>query len=77
MAQLCWLQSEHAKTFYTDEYKSIMCKLYKLLINKAEWETLQSVAVNSRTKGFFIDLFTKEVFGPVKKLPKNLIYLAM
>ena len=69
MAQLCWLQSDHAKSFYTDEYKSIMIKLYKLLINKAEWETLQSVAVNSRTNGFFIDLFTKEAFGEVRKLP--------
>ena len=68
MAQLCWLQSDHAKSFYTDEYKHIMSKLYDLLISKAEWETLQSVGVTTRTKGFFTDLFAKETFGPTRKL---------
>ena len=77
MAQLCWLQSDHAKSFYTDEYKPIMSKLYGVLISNAEWDTLQNVGVTSRTKEFFIDLFVKETFGQTRKLPQKIIYLAM
>ena len=69
MAQLCWLQSDHAKSFYTDEYKPIMSKLYGVLISNAEWDTLQCVGVTTRTNDFFIDLFVKETFGQTRKLP--------
>jgi hypothetical protein len=77
MAQLCWLQSEHAKTFYTESHKDIMSKIYELLIRNADWETLQSVGVTTRTKDFFTELFEKETFGSVRKLSEKLIYLAM
>ena len=54
-----------------------MTKLYDLLITNAEWVTLQSFGVNTKTKQFFSVLFEKETFGPARKLSEKLIYLAM
>ena len=77
MAQLCWLQSDHAKQFYKEEYSHVISKLYELLISAASWETLQNVGVNVSTRQFFTELFLKETFGSSRNLSEKLMYLAM
>ena len=77
LAQLCWLQSEHATTFFKNEYSSYIALIYKLLLEKAEWLTVECVEFDQGKKDHLTNMFKSNSFGPVIELPEKMIYLAL
>ena len=77
LALLCWLQTTYAKKFYQDEFKGSLAASYKFLLDKAEWDTLLQVHINTDNRKRLQEMLTCQIFGKTSELSDKLLYLGM